>query len=89
MSLLSRISAARDLKRDYMETFETPHGKRVLKHLLKVSGVTQPRFSKDADEIRWNEAQRHFVLSIFNQVHGSMDKLPDYLTEQLKENEVQ
>lgn len=75
------------LRRDYKETFETPHGKRVLAHLLKVSGATAPRFTADADQLRWNEAQRHFALSIFRQVHSSMDTLPDYITEELKKSE--
>jgi hypothetical protein len=87
MTLLNRINEARELKLAYKETFETPHGQKVLRHLLHVSGVTQARFSKDADEIRWNEAQRHFVMSIFNQVHGSMSKLPDYLAEEIKAKE--
>lgn len=72
------------LKRDYQETFGTPHGERVLAHILKVSGATAPKFTSDPEMLRWNEAQRHFALSIFRQVHSSMDKLPDYLTEELK-----
>lgn len=75
------------LKRDYMETFGTPHGERVLRHILKTAGATQPRFSTDDRQLLWNEAQRHFAMSIFRQVQGSMDKMPDYLTEQLKQTE--
>jgi hypothetical protein len=83
--LLERIR----LKRDYQETFGTPHGERVLKHLLSISGATRPKFTTDADQLRWNEAQRHFALSIFRQVHASMDTLPDYITEELKRSENQ
>lgn len=75
------------LKRDYQETFGTPHGKRVLAHILRVSGATAPKFTADSDQLRWNEAQRHFALSIFRQVHTSMDNLPDYITEELKRAE--
>lgn len=87
MTIIQKITEHRDLKHAYMECFSTPSGKKVLAHLLKVSGATHPKLSADADQIRWNEAQRHFVLSIFNMVHGSLDKLPDYLVEQLKANE--
>jgi len=75
------------IKRDYIETFSSPHGERVLKHILRVAGVTHPKLSTDADTIRWNEAQRHFALSIFRQVHASMDTLPDYITEEMKRSE--
>ena len=75
------------LKRDYIETFSSPHGERVLRHLLSVSGATRPKFTTSSDQLRWNEAQRHFALSIFRQVHASMDTLPDYITEELKRSE--
>lgn len=75
------------LKRDYEETFGTPHGQRVLAHILRISGATAPKFTSDADQLRWNEAQRHFALSIFRQVHASTDNLPDYITEELKRTE--
>jgi hypothetical protein len=87
MNILERIYKHKELKRAYQETFSTRAGQTVLIHLLKVSGVTQPKFATDHDTILRNEAQRHFVLSIFNQVHGSIDKLPDYLVEQLKQHE--
>lgn len=72
------------LQRDYKETFGTPHGERVLKHIMQVSGATAPKFATDADTLRWNEAQRHFAFSIFRQVHASTDKVPDYITEELR-----
>lgn len=87
MSVFKRIQQFRDTKHAYMECFSTPAGKVVLEHLLKTSGATQPKLSMDADQIRWNEAQRHFALSIFKMVHGSLDKLPDYLVEQLRQTE--
>ena len=79
-TLLDRLQLARD----YKETFGTPHGQRVLAHILRISGATSMRFTSDPDQLRWNEAQRHFVLSIFKQVHSSLDKLPDYIQEELK-----
>lgn len=74
------------IQRDYKTTFSTDSGKRVLAHLLKLSGATHPKFTTDADQLRWNEAQRHFAMSIFRQVHSS-DQLPDYLVEELNRQE--
>lgn len=75
------------LVRDYKETFETAHGQRVLRHILEVSGATKPKFTTDADQLRWNEAQRHLALSIFRQVHTSLDKLPDFIAEEMQKTE--
>lgn len=83
LTLLTRAQ----LQRDYKETFETPHGKRVLLHILRVSGATAPKFTSDTETLRWNEAQRHLALSIFRQVHSSLDSLPDYIAEELKRTE--
>ncbi len=82
--ILERIQ----LSRDYRETFESPHGKRVLLHLLKISGATAPRFTTDPQQLLWNEAQRHLALSIFRQARSSLD-LPEYLEEELKRTEEQ
>ena len=88
--ILPRLLAERlQLRRDYQETFGTPHGKRVLAHILRVSGVTSPKLTADADQLRWNEAQRHLALSIFRYVHSSTDKLPDLITEEMQRSEEQ
>lgn len=75
------------IKRDYQETFCTPHGKRVLAHILRASGATAPKFTTDSDQLRWNEAQRHLALSIFRQVHSSLDNLPDLIAEEITKQE--
>lgn len=81
--LLSRLR----LKRDYKETFETEHGRRVLAHILKVSGATHPKFTTDPQQLLWNEAQRHLALSIFKQVHSSEDRLINQLEESTNHTE--
>lgn len=78
-----------DLKNDYVETFSTPHGKRVLNHILKVSGVTLPRISLDIEQTRINEGERRLAYSIYAQVHGSQDLLLEQLREQLASQERQ
>ena len=85
--MIEQFFKRRQLLRDYKETFNTPHGTRVLHHILEVSGATRPKFATDADQLRWNEAQRHFALSIFRQVHSSMDQLPDFITEEMQKTE--
>lgn len=85
MDLQARLLARIYRKRDYMKTFtETPEGVRVLKHILSVAGATRPRFHSDPMQTAYNEGQRNLAMSIFRQVHSSMDKLPDYITEEMQ-----
>lgn len=76
------------IQKDYRTLFSTPEGKRVLQHILRVSGVSRPKFTVDPNESLWNEAQRHLALSIFRQVHSS-DQLPEYLVEELNKQETE
>lgn len=76
-----------ELKRDYVETFSTPHGQRVLAHILEVSGVTRPRFTSDNEMTRINEGERRLAHSIYRQVHSSMDELLKLLAEQVELSE--
>jgi hypothetical protein len=78
-----------ELKRDYMDTFSTPHGKRVLAHILSVAGVTRPRFTADNELTRINEGERRLAMSIFRFVHDSTDELVNLMVEETKRREAQ
>jgi hypothetical protein len=81
---IKRLQQQIELKRDYMETFETPHGRRVLADILARAGVTKPRFDADPAITQFYEGHRHLAMSIFRQVHSSMDTLTDLLAEEQK-----
>jgi hypothetical protein len=89
MNLFKDLLGRRQLQRDYKETFESPHGQRVLAHILCVSGATAQRFTTDPQQLLWNEAQRHLALSIFRHVKSSIDDLPDFITEELQRTQEQ
>ncbi len=72
------------LRRDYAETFGTPHGQRVLADIMAKAGVTTPRFHADPSVTQFNEGARHMAFSIFRQVHGSFDKLPALIADQIR-----
>lgn len=78
-----------ELKRAYMDTFGTPQGQKVLAHILKVAGVTSPRFTTDNEQTRINEGERRLAMSIFKHVHGSMDGLLKQIQEQVALEEKQ
>lgn len=78
-----------NLRHDYIETFSTPHGQRVLADILAKAGVTRPQFNADPAVTQFNEGHRHMALSIFRQVHGSIDRLPDLIAEEIKKMEQQ
>ena len=74
-------------RHDYIETFSTPHGERTLKDILAQAGATRPRFNADPYVSAFNEGQRHMALSIFRQVHGSTDKLPGLMADEVRRME--
>lgn len=82
-----RLWEKHQLRLDYIETFSTPHGERVLADILAKSGVTRPQFNADPYVTQFNEGHRHMALSVFRQVHGSIDRLPGLIAEELKKME--
>lgn len=58
----SAEQAARDLASDYAMTFHSPHGKRVLEHLAKISREDDPSFVPGLEP--WQPAFRDGAKSI-------------------------
>jgi hypothetical protein len=75
------------LSKDYVETFSTPHGQRVLTDILARAGVTRAQFHADPAVTQFREGHRHLALSIFRKSKFSPDLLPELITEQLKRQE--
>ena len=73
----------RQLQLDYHETFCTPHGSRVLAHILRVAGVTVPTLQGEPNALLMQEGMRRLALSIFRQVHTSVDALPAIMVDEL------
>ncbi len=84
-----KLQARLTLKRDYIETFSTPHGQRVLADILAQAGVTRPRFNADPAITQFYEGHRHLAMSIFRQVHTSVDTLTGLLQEETKRTDEQ
>lgn len=87
MSLPFKPLERLQLKRDYKETFGTEHGKRVLAHILKVAGLTRPRFDTNIEQTRINEGERRLAMSIYRFVHSSEDELLNQLAEEITKKE--
>ena len=84
MSLLQRAKERLQLNQDYRETFSTPNGERVLKHILSSGGVTRPRFSASNELTRINEGERRLAFSIYRMAKATGTKeLPDYIDGEL------
>jgi hypothetical protein len=75
------------LRDSYRTIFETPDGKRVLRHLMRVGFVTKSTFvAGDPHHTALNEGMRRIVLSIVNYAvkdHAELEKLTE---ESLNEN---
>ena len=60
----------------YQETFDTPQGRKVLAHLMKVSGVTSNNFvSGDPHATSFNEGKRYIVMTILRAVNRDTTEL--------------
>jgi hypothetical protein len=86
MKLLDTLLERLRLKRDYAETFGTPHGRRVLADILRRSGVTFPRFEADQEKARLMEGHRHLAHSIYRMVHSSDEPLLKLISEEQRRN---
>jgi hypothetical protein len=74
------------LKASYRRVFETPDGKRVLRHLMRVGFVTKSTFVVgDPHQSAMNEGSRRMVLSIINFVVKDYAELENYIEETLNE----
>lgn len=72
----------------YQNVFNTPDGERVLRHLMKVGGITKPSYvAGDPYTTAFNEGRRHLVLSILKFIHKSHDELLKAI-EEGTENEI-
>lgn len=87
--LYEKLIAKLTLKRDYKETFETPHGQRVLSHILRAAGVTRPISSSDIQQTWINEGARRLAMSIFDTVSTSETALLQQMKEELEKQETE
>ncbi|MBO4626173.1 MAG: hypothetical protein J5679_02780 [Alphaproteobacteria bacterium] len=55
-----------DLEKDFVRTFATPSGQRVLEHLRKITIERTLGANATDAELRWGEAQRALVHKIEN-----------------------
>lgn len=69
------------LHRDYDLTFNTPHGRRVLHHLMRTGKVVTPVADPDPNQSLRNEGMQHLVLSILR----FLKKRPDQIAETTEE----
>lgn len=87
MDPIKAYLAKRQLRFDYIDTFSSAHGQRVMADILLRSGVTRPVFHSDPMVTQFHEGHRHLAMSIFRQAHYSPDILPGLMTEDLKRQE--
>lgn len=86
---MSRVSQLRQALEDrihlasaYKSIFETEDGKVVLRHLMKESGILNPKIMADTNLLLIRQGQQHVVLSILR----ILGKDPIEITEQIKES---
>lgn len=87
-SVGQRIADMLHRHEDYKSTFDTPHGERVLRHLMRVSGVTGSSFvAGDPHATAFKEGQRHIVMSILKFTKKDTEALIKQIEEGLEPDE--
>ena len=81
--VLKQQAEKRKLQLAYHETFATTHGQLVLKDILFRAGVTNLGIHGDPNTLLMQEGMRRLALSIFRQVHTSIDALPAIMVDEL------
>lgn len=69
------------LRRDYVEVFSTPAGRRVLRDLYGFCHMAQPTFSPDPQIAAFNEGCRRVFLRILGLMRMSQDEIVTMATE--------
>jgi hypothetical protein len=87
-SIGQRIADMLHRHEDYVSTFETPQGQRVLRHLMRVSGVTGSNFvAGDPHTTAFKEGQRHIVMSILKFTKKDTEALIKQIEQGLENDE--
>jgi hypothetical protein len=64
------LQARRNLHRDFVATFSTPEGQRVLKHICKIGYLKDTTFNfVSRDKTLLNEGSRLLALAILKHLH--------------------
>lgn len=66
---------------DYVSTFRTPHGSRVLHDLISNHHVLGPVFSTDPLEMARKEGERNVVLRILTELNVDQTRLQNLIRE--------
>lgn len=84
--LRDKIRERARIHESYQNIFNTPDGERVLRHLMKVGGVTKSSFvAGDPNTTAFNEGRRHLVLSILTYIYKDHDALVRAIEEGIQD----
>lgn len=69
-----------ELARAYRDTFSTPQGQLVLKHLITTCGVLQPTYVRgDSHDTAHNEGRRDVAVGILRMLNTDPEALADMM----------
>lgn len=85
--LYSLIYEKLRLKEDYEKTFNTEHGKRVLRHLMKVAGIPKKQANFDPNALLAQEGMQFIIYTIFRVLNTDPQTLQEKIEESYNELE--
>lgn len=74
-----QMAGLEQLKKDYVSTFSSEAGKKVLKHLESILFTDRSTFPKNCNELAlaFNEGQRYVLVHIKNMMDFKIDKIKE------------
>lgn len=81
--LKDRITDRLMLAHSYKKVFGNEDGQRVLRHLMRVSGILNPKIVINHDALLTQAGQRHIVLSILKIIGADETKTMRMIEESL------
>lgn len=73
------------LRQSTINVMETPDGKRLLRYLMKISGMTRPKIITDPNLLLLRQGQQHIVLTILNIMRSDPNIILEQIEEQLRQ----
>lgn len=84
---LKRLEEIEQLQRDYVSTFSSDSGKRVLQHLKKMCFFNQSTYNDEALRMAFNEGQRYIVIHTLNMINWPVEEIRKLAESELAKGE--
>ena len=81
------LSEKLNLRQSTINALDNEDGKRLIRYLMKLAGLTKPKIITDPNLLLLRQGQQHIVLTILNIMGKDPNEIIEQIEQSLKENE--